>query len=33
MKCRNFKFGYMKIALQITHAFGLDINNEKDVVR
>ena len=31
MKCRNLKFGYMKIALQISHAFGLDI--DKDVVR
>ena len=31
MKCRNPKFGYMKIALQISHAFGLDI--DKDVVR
>jgi len=31
MKCRNPKFGYMKIALQISHTFGLDI--DKDVVR
>jgi transposase InsO family protein len=31
MKRRNPKFGYMKIAQQISHAFGLDI--DKDVVR
>ena len=31
MKQRNPKFGYQKIALQICHAFGLDI--DKDVVR
>ena len=31
MKCCNPNFGYMKIALQISHAFGLDI--DKDVVR
>ncbi len=31
MKRRNPKFGYLKIAQQISHAFGLDI--DKDVVR
>ncbi len=31
MKCRNPKFGYMKIAMQISLAFDLDI--DKDVVR
>ena len=31
MKQRNPKFGYLKIAQQISHAFGLDI--DKDVVR
>ena len=31
MKQRNPRFGYMKIAQQISHAFGLDI--DKDVVR
>ncbi|MBI4190676.1 MAG: transposase [Betaproteobacteria bacterium] len=31
MKRRNPKFGYIKIAQQISHAFGLDI--DKDVVR
>jgi len=31
MKRRNHKFGYLKIAQQISHAFGLDI--DKDVVR
>ncbi len=31
MKRRNPEFGYMKIARQISHAFGLDI--DKDVVR
>jgi transposase InsO family protein len=31
MKRRNPKFGYMTIAQQISHAFGLDI--DKDVVR
>ena len=31
MKQRNPKFGYQKIALQISHTFGLDI--DKDVVR
>lgn len=31
MKRRNPKFGYLKIAQQISHAFGLDI--DKDIVR
>ena len=31
MKCRNPKFGYLKIAQQISHAFGVELN--KDVVR
>ncbi len=31
MKRRNPKFGYLKIAEQICHTFGLDI--DKDVVR
>jgi hypothetical protein len=31
MKRRNPKFGYLKIAQQISHAFGIELN--KDVVR
>ena len=31
MKCRNPRFGYMRIAQQISHAFGINI--DKDVVR
>jgi hypothetical protein len=31
LKCRNPKFGCVRIARQISHAFGIE--NDKDVVR